>query len=252
MNCSQSNWLIDWLICCLQVWEAPPPPALAAVRQLGADRAALLPPDYRQHSHGEAPVWHVQKLTDPQKIPTSHCTHHCKHVRDSPCCYYFFFKPLFSKSHFNVWFCFPHIRSFWNWASISPCLLFVSYFVLGYFVCVMFCSASCWCCLLTGGFVDDVTVCVVTLKVLVYLHTVTRTNKKKKKKSSINSFLFCPLTHCLHVKDKRHDGQKSLLVCEVCKRHPDSPTSWRSSWLWSNSTLLWPPGSVNDWEAWLF
>lgn len=63
-----------WLTCPfshLQVRKAAPPPSLAAFRELGADRAAVLPQDHREHSHGETPVRHVQKL---RPLPRNPCS----------------------------------------------------------------------------------------------------------------------------------------------------------------------------------
>lgn len=54
-----------WFLNCVQVWKAAPPSSLPAFCELGADWAAVLPQDHRKHSHGEAPVWHVQKLINP-------------------------------------------------------------------------------------------------------------------------------------------------------------------------------------------
>lgn len=60
---------------CVQVGKAASPPSLPALRELGADRAAVLPPDHRKHSHGEAAVRHVQELkaqTKTASLPETH------------------------------------------------------------------------------------------------------------------------------------------------------------------------------------
>ena len=78
---------------------------LPALRELRANRAAVLPPDHRKHSHGETALWHVQELRNPRLSAGV--------------------LSLSPKGHFII--CCFHIGRFWNAIHFSSCSLSVSY-----------------------------------------------------------------------------------------------------------------------------
>lgn len=116
-NCKRTDTEVSalasaWLTCPfshLQVREAAPPPPLAAFCELRADRAAVLPQDHREHSHGETAVRHVQKLRPLPRNPCSillvlkgddiqtFASPSSSHIRDLACLLLFFLS-----SHFMI------------------------------------------------------------------------------------------------------------------------------------------------------